>query len=45
MSPKLFSDGEVRTRLAVLLGIFAAWCGHAVGGESAVDNGAIAPAV
>ena len=41
----MFSDREVRTGLAVLLGIFSAWCGHAVGGESAVDNGAIARAV
>jgi len=38
MSPKLFSDGEVRTWLAVLLSILAAWCGHAVGGESAAPD-------
>jgi serine-type D-Ala-D-Ala carboxypeptidase len=38
MSPMLSSDREVRTWLAVLLGIFAAWCGHAVGGESAAPD-------
>lgn len=38
MSSKQFSDREVRTWLAVLLGIFAAWCGHAAGGESAAPD-------
>lgn len=38
MSPKLFSDREVCTWLAVLLGILAAWCGSAVGGESAAPD-------
>jgi len=34
----LSSGREVRTWRAVLLGIFAAWCGHAMGGESAAPD-------